>query len=129
MFDSAWIFASGLACSLICFPWKRLASGTLALFISSSTRFPGSHFKRSSQVSNITSLGLNCFSSLVGKSATFSAVAFGFSVSETAGVSVVVELASVVVELASVLVGLASGATASATGFSVSAAGKAASAV
>ena len=122
MFDSAWIFASGLACSLICFPWKRLASGTLALFISSSTRFPGSHFKRSSQVSNITSLGLNCFSSLVGKSATFSAVAFGFSVSETAGVSVVVELASV-------LVGLASGATASATGFSVSAAGKAASAV
>ena len=122
MFDSAWIFASGLACSLICFPWKRIASGTLALFISSSTRFPGSHFKRSSQVSNLTSLGLNCFSSLVGKSATFSAAAFGFSVSETAGVSVVVELASV-------LVGLASGATASATGFSVSAAGKAASAV
>ena len=122
MFDSAWIFASGLACSLICFPWKRLASGTLALFISSSTRFPGSHFKRSSQVSNLTSLGLNCFSSLVGKSAIFSAVAFGFSVSETAGVSVVVELASVPV-------GLASGATASAAGFSVSAAGKAASAV
>ena len=122
MFDSAWIFASGLACSLICFPWKRLASGTLALFISSSTRFPGSHFKRSSQVSNLTSLGLNCFSSLVGKSATFSAVAFGFSVSKTAGVSVVVELASV-------LVGLASGVTASAAGFSVSAEGKTASAV
>ena len=122
MFDSAWIFASGLACSLICFPWKRLASGTLALFISSSTRFPGSHFKRSSQVSNLTSLGLNCFSSLVGKSATFSAVAFGFSVSETAGVSVVVELASV-------LVGLASGVTASVTGFAGSAVGSAASAV
>ena len=122
MFDSAWIFASGLACSLICFPWKRLASGTLALFISSSTRFPGSHFKRSSQVSNLTSLGLNCFSSLVGKSATFSAVAFGFSVSETAGVSVVVELASV-------LVGLASGVTASAAGFAGSAVGSAASAV
>ena len=122
MFDSAWIFASGLACSLICFPWKRLASGTLALFISSSTRFPGSHFKRSSQVSNLTSLGLNCFSSLVGKSATFSAVAFGFSVSETAGVSVVVELASV-------LVGLASGVTASVAGFAGSAVGSAASAV
>ena len=122
MFDSAWIFASGLACSLICFPWKRLASGTLALFISSSTRFPGSHFKRSSQVSNLTSLGLNCFSSLVGKSATFSAVAFGFSVSETAGVSVVVELASV-------LVGLASGVTAPAAGFAGSAVGSAASAV
>ena len=122
MFDSAWIFASGLACSLICFPWKRLASGTLALFISSSARFPGSHFKRSSQVSNLTSLGLNCFSSLVGKSATFSAVAFGFSVSETAGVSVVVELASV-------LVGLASGVTASVAGFAGSAVGSAASAV